>query len=277
MRRQKKQIPTEVLPETPDAAADPAHLIERAESRRAVRSAMRQVGERHRRLLFLHDIDGVEYEDLSAQLGLTPSGTRAVLFRARRVLRDRLAAVGEGFGAFVFGIRLRLAVFGRRTRQMISEPLASAGAQTGMNVALALGVAITGYGAAAPATAAAGVLAAPRAPRVANYRVVNDLAATSPVVGDVAPAGSSGTARAPRGGGPIRNDSYLGDKPGEGKIGGEVDDPTGGRTIVYIALRRQENPEKFSYTFFALDTVDAWACYPSPDTCDEIDGRFGEP
>jgi hypothetical protein len=142
---------------------------------------------------------------------------------------------------------------------------------------LALGVALSGYGAIAPATAAASAFAAHHAPNVADQRLVQDVGAVSDADQSTAPADLARTSGTRHGNGPIQNDSYLGKKPGEGKVGGAVDDPAGGTTIVYIAFSRQENPEKFSYTFYTLDAVDAWSCYPSPDTCGEIDDRFGEP
>lgn len=277
IRRQKKQVPTEVLPETLDESADPARLAERAESRRAVRAAMGQVGERHRRLLFLREVDGVDYEEISAELGLTPSGTRAVLFRARRVLRDRLAAVGEGFGAFIFGIRVKVSVFARRTRNVVAEPFANAGAQAGMNLALALGVAVSGYGALAQAPAVASVTRAPhQAARVADSRIAHVRPAATSDASRSSTVETPPRGRTPGHGGPVRNGTGFGKKPGDATVGGEIDDPTG-TTIVYVVLERQDSPEDFSYTFYTLDAVDAWSCMPAPDICDEFDERFGKP
>lgn len=148
LRRQKKQIPTEFLPETPDEAADPARLVERMESRRAVRRAMNQIGDRHRVLLLKREIEGVDYEELSADTGLTPGGTRTVLFRARRMLRDQLAAVGEGMAAFVGVVKVRF-------RSMLGRGRSSAGnagavlapaAPAMLNLFVALGVTVTVLG-----------------------------------------------------------------------------------------------------------------------------------
>lgn len=141
LRRQKKQIPTEVLPEIPDELADPAHVVARLESRRAVRRAMRGMGERHRRLLQLREIDGVDYEELGAELGLTAGGTRTVLFRARRVLRDRLAAVGEGFGSFLLGVRIRLRTYSKNLAST-AEPVASPFLQAGLALVLSGSLAV---------------------------------------------------------------------------------------------------------------------------------------
>lgn len=148
-RRQKKAVPTEVLPETADEGADPARVLERNESRRAVRRAMRQVGERHRVLLFRREVEGIDYDELGQELGLTPSGTRAVLFRARRVLRDRLAAVGEGLGAFVFGVRIKIRDAKVRVRgsflSMESGAVTPA-MHVSLNAAVAIGVTLATLG-----------------------------------------------------------------------------------------------------------------------------------
>jgi len=146
LRRQKKQIPTERLPDRPDENADPARHAERNESRRAVRAAMESVGSRHRELLSRHWIDGVEYDDLADELGLSPSGTRAVLFRARRAMRDRLVAVGEGFAAIIVGVRVRVGSIARRTQHLWNDPSTTIGAQAGLNFALVVGLAVSSYG-----------------------------------------------------------------------------------------------------------------------------------
>ena len=159
LRRQKKQIPTEFVPETSDGSLDPADLVERIESRRAVRNAMRQLGGRHGRVLQLREIEGIGYEELSTELGLTAAGARTVLFRARRMLRERLAAVGEGMAAFLAGVRIRLRAAVIRSRSSVenSSVVATSAAPAALNVIMALGVtfAILGSGSSF-AVAAAG-------------------------------------------------------------------------------------------------------------------------
>src|SRR5438128_2034115 len=44
IRRRKRAVPSESLPESVDESSDPAVVVERLESRRAVRRALRQVG-----------------------------------------------------------------------------------------------------------------------------------------------------------------------------------------------------------------------------------------
>ena len=142
IRRQKKQVPSESLPESVDESSDPAVVVERLESLRAVRRAMRQVGERHRVLLFRREVNGVDYEELGSELGLTPGGTRAVLFRARRVLRDRLAAVGEGVSAILLGIRVRARTWANNVTGPV-DAMASPMLQVGIALALTGGLAGT--------------------------------------------------------------------------------------------------------------------------------------
>ncbi len=140
LRRHKRVVPTEFLSDVPDEAADPAREVERIESRRAVRKAMREVGERNRILLFRREVEEVDYAALGAEFGLTAGGTRSVLFRARRVLRDRLAAVGEGVGAWIFGVRVRLSRW-TRDNPVVVEATAGPMLQAGLSLVLAVGLA----------------------------------------------------------------------------------------------------------------------------------------
>jgi RNA polymerase sigma-70 factor (ECF subfamily) len=142
LRRQKKQIPTETLPETADETIDPARVVERLESRRAVRRALRLVGERERDLLVRREVDGVNYEDLGAGLGLTAGGTRTVLFRTRRALRDRLAAVGEGLAGVVVGFKVRVRAMEHRARAILNDSTMGSVVQAGATALVAVTVAV---------------------------------------------------------------------------------------------------------------------------------------
>ena len=269
IRRHKKQVPTEVLPDTPDENADPARHAERNESRRAVRHAMKQVGDRHRRLLFRHAIDEVEYEKLSEELGLTPSGTRAVLFRARRAMRDHLAAAGEGMAAFVAGVRVRIHSAARRTRTVWNEPLGNIGAQAGLNLALALGIALSGNpGLPAPASAAAAAaaLGRPRSaiagpPPVAGRSGLQQAAGESrgaSARGDDSPAAALG----------VRGHVYYTHKLDETGFKGEVD-PPGPIHSLYIETTgdRHEDPDDPRTTYWLMDLADAQLCKRAVDVC----------
>jgi RNA polymerase sigma-70 factor (ECF subfamily) len=150
MRRRWRAVPHEILPDVADYDADPALEAERSETRRSVRHALSQVGDRHRRLLVRREVGGADYSELGEELGLTASGARAVLFRARRSLRERLAGVGEGLGAWILGVRVRVGSVNRRARAALA-PLESGAApslQAGIQLALAAGIALAGYGGA---------------------------------------------------------------------------------------------------------------------------------
>ena len=43
-----------------------------------------------RRIFVLHDVEGFRHEEIATQLGITSGGSKAQLFRARRLLQERL-------------------------------------------------------------------------------------------------------------------------------------------------------------------------------------------
>ena len=73
-------------------AKDEAGLIEgllRQERTRAVRSALKRVGKKERRVLALCDMEGMSYDAAAKALGIPTGTVRSRLFRARRtVVRD---------------------------------------------------------------------------------------------------------------------------------------------------------------------------------------------
>lgn len=145
MRKRWRAVPHDILPDGPDHEADPAFEAERSETRRSVRRALSQVGERHRRLLVRREVGGADYAELGEELGLTASGARAVLFRARRSLKDRLAAAGEGLGAWIAGFKIRLGSATNRARGSLQH-VETAGVnalQAGMSLAIAAGIALS--------------------------------------------------------------------------------------------------------------------------------------
>ena len=253
IRKQKRAVPTEVLPETPDEVADPAHVVSRLESRRAVRRALRQVGGRHGAALFRREIEGVDYEELGTELGLTIAGTRTVMFRARRMLRERLAAAGEGVGGWVIGVRLRVrAVWMDATR--IADSAGAAAFQAGLALAVATGLSVGGAGVAVPAPATIVSL-----PRVSAHRTVEkrftvqrDRATRRDTPVSVSPAGGGG------------GSSHFGTAITRD---GNVDGP-GARTY----NKPSENPLPYngSISQTVIDTTVAATCSASPETCDAI-------
>ena len=170
MRKDRRSTPTESLPEVLDLDADPAAEVVSRESRRKVRSALARMGERHRNVLYLREVGGENYEELGSRFGLSAAGARTVVFRARRVLREHLAAVGEGFSGILLGIRIRIRSFVHR----IHGPATAVEAGSGQFLNYALGVVLVtnfAFGGSAPSDIAS---ASSRLPAVERVSAVSD-------------------------------------------------------------------------------------------------------
>lgn len=70
----------------------PADVMSRQEDVAAVKAALAQIGETHRAVLVLREIDGMSYEEISQILDLQIGTVRSRLHRARSQLRDLLIA-----------------------------------------------------------------------------------------------------------------------------------------------------------------------------------------
>lgn len=148
LRKNNRSIPSNAVPEKPDSSADPAAIADLRETQRIVRRAFSQLGDRHRRTLYLREVHEVPFEEISSELGLTPEGARSIVFRARRVLRDRLVAVGEGFGLVVLGVKVRLR--GLRVRSQLGN-MAEATFSSALNLGLGLALVVGGSAMSIPA------------------------------------------------------------------------------------------------------------------------------
>lgn len=71
---------------------DPYTHLERAELRKRVRTAIKGLPERQRKVIFRNDFEQADRKDIAAELGLTENATGQLLFRARRNLQSSLAA-----------------------------------------------------------------------------------------------------------------------------------------------------------------------------------------
>ncbi len=145
LRRDGRVRFTDEVPEHVDAQADPAAEVVRRESRRNVRRALAKLGDRNRRVIYLREVREAEYEEIGSEFGVSAEGARTIAFRARRVLKEHLAAVGEGFSGILISVRVRLRNTAVRTRSWMSAEFAPT-MQAGMNLALALGVVVAGVG-----------------------------------------------------------------------------------------------------------------------------------
>jgi RNA polymerase sigma-70 factor, ECF subfamily len=145
IRKDGRLVVTDELPESADHSADPAIEVGRRESRRNVRRALGKLGDRNRRVIDLREVREANYEEIGSELGVSAEGARAIAFRARRVLREHLAAVGEGFSGVLVGIRIRVRNSAVRARSwMGSELTLTPLLQAGLAIALTTGVVFGG-------------------------------------------------------------------------------------------------------------------------------------
>ena len=72
---------------------DPADEIQRREHADALRVALADLPERQREVVVLRDLYGLRYGEVAKALGLSRPATEALLFRARRAMRQRLRPV----------------------------------------------------------------------------------------------------------------------------------------------------------------------------------------
>ena len=96
IRTRSRVVPSDSIPEREGEGGDPVTPMEREDVRRTVRQAMGGLSERHQHLLYQREVHGVAYDELAAQMGVTVEGARAVLFRARRCLQQRLELIESG-------------------------------------------------------------------------------------------------------------------------------------------------------------------------------------
>ncbi|MDT8341761.1 MAG: RNA polymerase sigma factor [Longimicrobiales bacterium] len=77
-----------------DGAAGPLRARERSEAREILQQGLERVGEDHREILILREIQGFQYPEIAEVLGI-PEGTVASrLYHARRALRAALDDLG---------------------------------------------------------------------------------------------------------------------------------------------------------------------------------------
>ena len=161
VRRDGRLVVTDEVPEKADFGADPAVEAGRRESRRNVQLALAKLGDRHRRVIYLSEVREVDYEEIGTELGLTAAGARSIAFRARRMLREHLAAVGEGFSGVLLGFRVRIRSFAHRSRTTAFGFEAGSGhfLNLAMSVVLVTGFALGGsFATTAPAHVGGSVL-----------------------------------------------------------------------------------------------------------------------
>lgn len=89
----RKRFSGDEVPDVADPAAGPERLYEAAEEARRLRSAIDALPERYRVVVTLFHLQGKQYEEIAAVLGLPLGTVKTHLFRAKDLLRQRL---GDG-------------------------------------------------------------------------------------------------------------------------------------------------------------------------------------
>ena len=84
------ELDDELLLAAGDPLADPAAVVERDEAAEALRAAIRALPPRQRAVLELRHFHEMSYAEIGAELELPVSDVKSDLFRARRLLAERL-------------------------------------------------------------------------------------------------------------------------------------------------------------------------------------------
>lgn len=77
------------LPDT-SSAGDPEHRLLQSERKDMLYQALGELGDEHREILFLRDIEGLTYDQIGERLQLESGTVKSRLFRAREALRKKL-------------------------------------------------------------------------------------------------------------------------------------------------------------------------------------------
>ena len=101
LSRRRKRRPAAESGGRPLEAADEAGLsdptlpLERAEREVRIQAALNELGDDHRAVVVMKDLDGLRYEEIAAILGVPVGTVRSRLHRARCELRERLRGLVE--------------------------------------------------------------------------------------------------------------------------------------------------------------------------------------
>lgn len=91
--RRLAKIETDIEEET----ASVEHGSERALLAASIEDATARLSPGARTVFVMHDVEGYTHEEIAAELGITPGGSKSQLFKARARLRKLLAPVIDGF------------------------------------------------------------------------------------------------------------------------------------------------------------------------------------
>jgi RNA polymerase sigma-70 factor, ECF subfamily len=103
-----------------DLPAD--ELLEREETREAVRTCIAQLPEHHRSILVMRDIEDVSTSEVASLLGITPNAVKIRLHRARQALATLLRREFRAAGKSVDGEPAAETAFSRKTSNRRAHP-----------------------------------------------------------------------------------------------------------------------------------------------------------
>jgi RNA polymerase sigma-70 factor (ECF subfamily) len=92
IRSRSKVVPSASIPDRA-GEGDAATRLDREQVATTVRRAMNDLSARHQHLLIQRDVQGVAYDQLAEEMGVTTEGARAVIFRARRCLQQSIERI----------------------------------------------------------------------------------------------------------------------------------------------------------------------------------------
>jgi RNA polymerase sigma-70 factor, ECF subfamily len=275
IRKDGRLVITDELPEKADHGADPAIEVGRRESRRNVRSALGKLGDRNRRVIDLREVREANYEEIGSELGVSAEGARAIAFRARRVLREHLAAVGEGFSGVLVGIRIRVRTLRARAREAAGSVEGAAGPslQAGLNFALAFGVVVAGVAGSAAVFDSAALRQGPLAVTVSpGAGTPGRRIAARPEGINVAEQGSN---RGDGGAIPGIPKPALKGSPYHPSDGSSDLYLRYGKAWVYLPSDRGSSSDGLEPAYWALNTGLETACEFQPSICGRLEYGFG--
>jgi RNA polymerase sigma-70 factor (ECF subfamily) len=263
MRARNKCITVEELPES-EHDQDPAAPLERAHERHTVRRALASLTSRHREVLVLRDVEGMEYEHLAARLGVSEPTARAVLFRARKSLREQIQRAGVAIVVLWAAIRARAASIGRRAGDVLRAADATGAlvlqAGASLVVATVLGM--------APVTAGA-VASHAREASTTVKAISLDAAAAASAPAPNAPAASPGSIA----GRVARAASVRADRRGNLGADANVPGPNGEDGHVWMKVWRDHGTDN-STVLTTLDHGSDAACAAAGGACDTLDTQL---
>lgn len=135
LRRQIHESPVGSVLDVPEDSS-PGDRLEGLERRALLERELMNLTPLQRDALRLRELEGLDHEEVGTRLGLASGAVRAVLFRARRTLRERLASMRDDFMGAMVGLHVSVGRFRRRLG--LAGPAVDASVAAAANTSLSL-------------------------------------------------------------------------------------------------------------------------------------------